>query len=208
MRFRIISMALGLAATVAVATPALAQHNTASKANKFLSLFVRAYNACSTPSTTHNSPLAFAACTPSEVSTALKFGPRASGQAKGTVKVNTLKQATDVQLIAKFGDVRSGARRARLPRHAARRWHYPCHRPLLRGRRDPCTMIDIPFPIPLPCGTAASPPQGAGKCLAKTSANAVVPGAVVPGKNANVELGQLSVLNGSDIAFVEGLALK
>ena len=58
---------------------------------------------------------------------------------------------------------------------------------------------------PLP---AASPPQKPGKCLAKTSANGVVPGAVTPGEDGNVELGQLSVLNGSDTAFVEGLALK
>jgi hypothetical protein len=200
-------MALGLAATVAVATPALANPNGPLKANKFLSMFVRAYNQCTSPTTTHNAPLSFGACTPVESSTSLKWGPKGQGQAKGTVKTNTLKQATDVALLSKFGDVRnqgddSGFSGTLLVVGTIRTTDNYC----VTDGQD-CTAVDLPFPVSMPCGTAAVPPLAPGKCAAKTSANATVPGVVVPGQEANVELQTLQVLNGADLVFVEGLEL-
>src|SRR6185295_5968619 len=105
-RFRMIGAALGLAATVAFSAPAMANHDIPAKANKFLSLFVRAYAQCTggSPGLIHNAPLAFNACTPVEAGSSLMWGPKGFGQAKGVVKLNSLKQATDVALITKFID--------------------------------------------------------------------------------------------------------
>ena len=208
MRFRIVSTALGLAATVAIAAPAMAV-NHPLKANKFLSLFVKDYAQCTNPTNTHNPPLAFPACTPAfESGSTLVFGAKGFLQASGVVKVNSSKQASDVSLLAKAVDIRVGT-----PTGAGfsgvlttsgtiRTTDQFCALP------GDCTMVDIPFPIGLPCGTAASPALPPGKCAAKTSANGTVPGAVVPGKTANIALGQLGVFNGGNPEFVEGLYLN
>jgi hypothetical protein len=191
------SAALGLAG-VAMAMPALAAHNHPSKANKFLSLYVQSYDQCTSPSTTHNAPLAFSACTPVQSGT-LTFGVKGSGQTKGVVKLNSSKQATDVQLIAKAGDVRSGTNTGPLftgnltISAVIRSTDHYCVTP------GECTLIDVPFPVGFPCT--------AGKCAAKTTANAVLAGAVVPGKQANVELQQLQIFNGGELEFVEGIWL-
>ena len=207
MRFRMIRAVLGLAATVAlVATPALAAHNGPSKANKFLATFVKAYNQCTSPVTTHNAPLSFGACTPVEAGTAEHWGPKGFGQVKGVVKVDPSKNATDVQLLAKFIDVRDatddGFSGLLVVSETIRVTDNFC-----TGGVD-CTLIDVPFPVGVPCGSFASPPLPAGKCLAKTTANTVLAGAVVPGKNANLELQTLQVFAGSDLVFTEGLLLK
>jgi len=200
MRFRTISVALGLAAAVAMATPALASHNHPAKANKFLVLFVKAYNQCTNPSTTHNSPLAFPACTPVQSGGSLSFGPKGSAQAQGVVKTNSAKQASDVQLIAKASDIRNGndgtgtGFTGNLSTSGIIRStdHY-CVTP------GACTLIDVPFPVQLPCT--------AGKCKAKTTANTVLSGSVVGGKEANVELQELSIFNGGLEEFRGGIWL-
>ena len=189
MRFRIITTALGLAAMVV--TPAMATHNHPAKANSFKVLFVRAYNQCTSPTLTHNSPLAFPACTPVEASSATQFGPKGFGQAIGKVKLNTAKQATDVQLLSKFGDIRTGTPTGPgfggtlTVSGTIRTTDHACTTP------GSCTLIDIPFPVSVPCT--------AGKCSSKTSANVVVPGSVQPGKEANVEIQQLQVYNGANL---------
>lgn len=210
MRRSIIVNVLAVAGTVAFAAPALALHNTPSKANKFLITFVRSFAQCTSPSTNHNPPLSFLACAPAVASPALSWGPKGFGQAIGVVKLNSLKQATDVQLVSKFIDVRNGtdgtgsgfdgflSATAQI-----RTTDINC----TSGPTNPCTTVDIPFPIGLGCGTVASPPLPVGKCSAKTSANTVVPGAVAPGKKANIGLAQLQVYQGSNLAFEGGLYL-
>jgi len=68
------------------------------------------------------------------------------------------------------------------------------------GTGDTATVIDIPFPVVVPCnevplGGPASTTIG-GSCSIVTRANAVVPGAVVPTKRANIEIGQIYALDG------------
>jgi hypothetical protein len=256
-------MALGLAATVAVATPALAQSNHSSKANKFLSLFSRAYNACSSTTYVHTPPLSYSACTPVEVSSTLKFGVKGYCQASGTVKLNTAKQATDVALLAKCGEVLDTAKYFCTTATKVTCFdRTDCQPPsppsnahcIGSGDPDLCctgagtgtcagtctdskcsvgqlcntgganagysgTLLvtaqlrvtdhycpadanctgDTPFPVPLPCTL--------GKCNAKTSANTIASGAVVAGKQGNVEIGQLQIYNGANLFAVEGLWL-
>ena len=208
MRFRMITAALGLAATVAVvATPALAAHNTPAKANKFLSLFVKAYNQCTSPVTTHNAPLSFGACTPTDASPSgnAHWGPKGFGQSVGVVKVDASKNATDVSLVSKFIDVRDGTDAGfnglLVVSGTIRTTDNYC------TPAADCTLIDVPFPVGVPCGSFASPALPAGKCGAKTSANTVLAGAVVPGHAANVELQTLNVQAGGETVFTEGLFL-
>jgi len=210
MRFRHAVAALAGAAAFVSAHPALANHNHPAKANKFVAFFVRSMQQCATPTHTHNPPLSFPACNPASAATSVSFGPKGLGQATGVVVLNSLKQASDVKLIAKFSDVRDGddgtgtGFSGNLTTSATiRTTDHNCD----GGANNPCTLIDIPFPVPLACGTAASPPLAPGKCAAKTTANAVVPGAIIGGTQANIGLGQLTVSNGPDLVFEEGLFL-
>lgn len=211
MRRSMIVKAVALAGVVAVSAPALATHNTPAKANKFVISFVRSYAQCTSPNDSHNPPLALPACRPpSSNSPVLSFGPKGFGQAIGVVKLNALKQATDVQLIAKFADVRNGDDGTGTPfdgilntTATIRTTDHNC----VSGPANSCTMTDSPFPVALPCGSFASPPLPPGKCSAKTSANAVVSGAVAPGVKANIGLSQLQVFQGSNLAFEGGLYL-
>ena len=209
MRFKGFAAALGLAAVVAMgATPAFAARH-ASKANKFLINFVRAYTQCTTGGgPTHNAPFVFPTCATVPLSTSLGYGIKGKGSAVGVVKVDATKKATDVTLLTKFGDIRgaggdgfpfSGALSA-----ASNLRITDSHNP----SGTPFTMVDLPLPFVVKCGTAASPAISAGKCILKSTVNTLYPGGVVPGKDANVEMGQIK-LTGPDtnLAFVGGVEL-
>ena len=198
MRIRHVIATLGAAAVLVSSSAALANHNHPSKSNKFLSLFVQAYNQCTSPTLTHKPPLAFPACVPVQTGS-LTFGAKGFGQATGVVKLNGSKQATDVQLVSKFADIRTGTQTGALftgnltVSATIRSTDHFCTTP------GECTLIDVPFPVGVPCS--------AGKCGAKTSANGVVANAVQPGNEANVEITQLQVFNGAELEFTEGLWL-
>jgi hypothetical protein len=213
MRFKGFAAALGLAAGVAmVATPAFAARH-ASKSNKFLINFVRAYNQCTTSGAvgTHNAPFTFPTCATVPSSTTLGFGVKGKGTTVGVVKVNKdkpIKHATDVTLLTKFSDVRGAGGDG-----------FPFDGSLAassnlritddyNGDSTPETMVDLPLPFPVKCGTAASPPIGSGKCLLKSTVNTIYPGGVVPGHDANVEMGQIK-FSGPDstVVFVGGIEL-
>ena len=63
------------------------------------------------------------------------------------------------------------------------------------------TMQDTPFPVTVPCAATASTTIGA-TCSVATTFNAIVPGAVVEGKRAIWQLGQIEVFDGG----ADGLA--
>jgi hypothetical protein len=63
------------------------------------------------------------------------------------------------------------------------------------GGPDPATVTDIPFPVTTNCVATASNTIG-GTCSISTGANAVVPGSVLDGKRAVVEIAQLQVNDG------------
>jgi hypothetical protein len=59
----------------------------------------------------------------------------------------------------------------------------------------PATMVDILFPVPVDC--IPNPAGGAtgSNCGTNTTANALVPGSVINGKNAVVQLGEMQILD-------------
>jgi hypothetical protein len=60
---------------------------------------------------------------------------------------------------------------------------------------EAATMVDIPFPVNVPC--AVTPDLTIGStCAIRTTANAVVPGAIKPKKRMIVALGQVQVYDG------------
>jgi hypothetical protein len=68
---------------------------------------------------------------------------------------------------------------------------------------DTATVSDLPFPVNGQCaanpannGTFTGPLAIGGTCTTLTSANATVPGAVVPAKRANVEITQILIFDG------------
>jgi hypothetical protein len=82
------------------------------------------------------------------------------------------------------------------------------------GGSEAATLVDFPFPVTVPC--SATDDKGIGaSCHVSTSANAVVPGAIMDGKRAIAQLGQVRVTDGgpdgvvatadNDLFAVQGL---
>jgi hypothetical protein len=202
-----------LIAGLAPTSPARADHNHPKKASKMLVTFVRAMRQCIPPPIlphVHDAPLSFQACTPpTSLSPLLSFGPKGSGELRAVVQLDKSKLASDIKLRAKFVDVRvgddgtgAGFNGSLLVVAIARVTDHDCD-----GVGNPCTPVDLPFPIQANCGTAASPPLSAGKCVAVTTTNTNVPQAVKPGRQGSWELTAFSVFNGNEQVFQQGLYL-
>lgn len=200
--------ALGVGVTFAAPAWALVIGDShtggASKANKFLVMFVRSEAQCTSTDRTHNAPLAFPACAPARESTALSFGPKGTCQATGKVLLNSAKQALDIPVQVKCADVHNGADGTGTPFDGTltaaavmRLTDNNCTPP------GPCTSSDTPFTFAVPCGSAAALPSG--KCLLKTTANAAIPAQIVPGKAMSIELQQWQISQGGVVSFVSGL---
>ena len=135
----------------------------------------------------------------------VSFGAKGSCSLAGVVQVNPSKQASDIAVTARCADVRAfgGPFSGDLVLAST-----------VRITDDfcasgvPCTRIDVPFPIPMACGISATPPLTPGRCSAKTSFNTLLPGVVVPGESANVEVGQWQVFHGTETVFTRGLFLQ
>lgn len=83
--------------------------------------------------------------------------------------------------------------------------HYNCNPSAPPGDANACpanattsnraaTMVDILFPVPVDCLPTASASLGS-VCGANTTANALVPGSVIAGKQAVVETGEIVALD-------------
>ena len=62
------------------------------------------------------------------------------------------------------------------------------------GGADPATVVDFPFPVTTGC--TATPDDVGATCAVSTTANALVPGAVLDGRRAIVQMGQIAVRDG------------
>ncbi len=74
------------------------------------------------------------------------------------------------------------------------------------GTGETATVVDLPFPVIGQC--AANPAGGSttaigGTCSVLTSANGVVPGAVVPNKRANVQISTIQIFDGGQSGVAE-----
>jgi hypothetical protein len=168
--------------------------------------FVRAMTQCLSGPDVHNPPFTFSACTPVPASNVLEFGPVGRGRAHLNVLLNSLHQAIDVDTILDLWDVRDvntglGFHGNLIAAFYGRFTDHYCN----GVANDPCTVIDFPFPITLPCGTAALPTLAPGRCHTHTSFNAVVSGAIVPGKQMSIGMSQFQVFFGTDLVFEAGI---
>jgi hypothetical protein len=186
-----------------LATSALASHDHPRKAKLVDVWLVQAFTDCLTPSLTHDSPLNLPACPSSNVSATKSFGP--SGWGHATYKVlpgpagNGTASATDLKVKARLSDVLDGGV------------------PVVSGSLDlsvfvritdhgcaglPCTSLAGYLTVSVPCGSAGG--LHAGECRVTTTINTALTGQIVGYGEANVEFGQVQVLDGSDVVFVQG----
>jgi hypothetical protein len=175
--------------------------------------FVLAYKQCTgAGNRTHGAPLSFASCNPPvQASPNLTVGtPDANGaaaNATGFALVQVLPAQADVRLSGQASDIRcmpgvlacGSANTADGPDYTGQvesnaqiriSDHY--NGP---GLNEPATVQDIPFPTDVPCGATAEVSTG-GFCSVATSANAIIPGAVIANQRAIVESAQIQASDG------------
>ena len=207
----------GGAAAHTVTTPATAATYTATftrpyarpkGATPLRGALVPAYGACAAPDRMHGPPLAHPSCSATTpLSAQLTVGtPDANGRAAefvGSVRLGVRPgdpatgadeadvalrvKATDVWRAASLDDY-AGELQASLTLRITDRLHGP-------STAESGTTQDTPFRFAVPCVATPGDPAG-GTCDAVTSADAVVPGAVVEGRRAIWALGPLQVYDG------------
>jgi hypothetical protein len=220
----VLPAALALAAMVmmAVASVANAAHPRPKGATPIGASLVPAYNACAAPNRTHGPPLAFPSCNPPvQTSTAVTVGsPDANGAAANSVASVRIAvivgnpgppEDSDVRLTSSITDVRcrpggttacGAANAAAGPDYTGELEataqiritdHFNAVAP--GGGTDAATVVDIPFPVVVPCVATASTSIGS-TCAISTSANGVVPGSVKDTKRGIVEIQQIQAFDG------------
>jgi dipeptidyl aminopeptidase/acylaminoacyl peptidase len=169
-------------------------------ASPFLTYLVPAYRSCSAPNRAHGSPLAFGSCAPpAQASSHLTLGtPDANGHPAATIGTVRYRVATgDVKIDVNVTGVLTQGTLApyggELALDNALRLTDRDNTPN-PGGPGPGTVQDTSFPVTVPCA--------AGACSVATTANAVAPGAVIAGKRAIWQLGQVQVYDGGS----DGLA--
>jgi hypothetical protein len=212
----LLSVLLGtglLAATVAAQT-ASATHPRPRGATPIRVPFVPAFKQCTgSGNRTHGAPLAFPSCNPPvQTSPNLTIGtPDANGAAAnaiGYALVQVLPPAqSDVRLSGQATDIRcrpgvavcGSANTAggpdytgELQSNAMIRISDHFNGP---GLNEPATVQDIPFPTTVTCSATADPSIGSF-CSVSTTANAIVPGAVISNQRAIVESAQIHADDG------------
>jgi Tol biopolymer transport system component len=172
---------------------------------------VAAYKQCSAPNSSHGSPLDSPSCAPPvQASSYLTVGtPDANGQAPnaiGSVRMRAFScpacvgpgPNADVRLDVSITDVRKksdlddydGELQADASLRITDRNNTPNP-----GGPGPGTVSDTHFPYSVPCATTSDTTVGS-TCSVSTSANAVLPGAVLAGMRAIWALGQIQVYDG------------
>jgi hypothetical protein len=219
----ILALAIGALGLMVMSQMASAGHVRPKSASPMRLSLVPAFKQCAPAAAnrTHGPPLAFPSCNPPvQASNYLTVGePTVNGAAansvgfvKITVKVGVVgpPEDSDVLIVSSGTDVRCKAGVATCG--SANALDGPDYTGQLQGTAqirisdhwnavaagggpDPATVIDIPFPVTASCVATATNTIG-GTCSANTSANAVVPGSVLDGKRAVVEIGQIQINDG------------
>jgi Tol biopolymer transport system component len=168
---------------------------------------VPAYAECTNPNSSHGAPLVYGSCDPpARTSQLLTVGtPDANGagaNSAGSVSLSTIVgdpstaadeadlrftvSLTDVRTSAVLGDYTGELLSSQAVRLTDRLSGSPPH---------PGTVQDFRFELAVPCAGTADTTVGS-TCAADTTADAVVPGAVVEGKRAIWQLDQIQVFDG------------
>jgi plastocyanin len=201
----------GMSGTVAVNTG----YPRPKGASPLRASLVVAYKQCTAPNRQHGPPLANPSCNPpAQESDWLTVGSPdvvGNGQpvnAAGSVKLLTqpgdpsnMTEDANVQFVSSITDVRNksgladytGQLQARLALRVTDRSNGP-------SITEPATG-DTTFTFTIPCSTTTDNAIGS-TCSATTTADAVVPGAVVEGKRSVWEVGQVQVFDGGSDGVV------
>jgi hypothetical protein len=177
-------------------------------ASPLLVPLVPAYAECTSPNDGHGGPLAVGSCTPPEqTSSVLTIGTySANGVAPNSVgsvvyqvivdRSSTPTDEADVKMDLSLKDVRRRSDLSdytgQLQAHTSVRITDMSSGPI---QTESATAEDMDFPITASCAETVETTIGA-TCSISTTLDAVVPGAVVGGKRANWQLGQIQVYDG------------
>ncbi len=211
-------LVLGL---MVVAQSATATHVRPKAATPFYASLVPAYNACTSPNRTHAAPLSYGSCNPPvQTSPNVTVGtPDANGAPAnfvGSMKLVVTNGAgptdADVAITANLTDVRcqgattacgsantsagpdyTGGLLSKLSLRITDHNNAACN-PTCGAFTDAATGTFPNFPIALSCSGTAN--TTGATCATTTTANSLVPGALVEGKRAIVEVSQVQVLDG------------
>jgi hypothetical protein len=178
-------------------------------ATPFKTFLVPAYKACTAPDRMHGAPLSFGSCSaPQQTSFYLTVGtPDSNGlaaSARGFMQYTTIvgnpstpANEADVQIEVSIVGVLNKSDRSpysgELSADAGLRITDKLNSPS-PGGPGAATVQDSSFPVTVPCTSSS--------CSVSTTANALVPGAVLEGKRAIWQLGQVKVYDGGS----DGLA--
>ena len=222
----VFALALGALAAFMLASTAIASHPRPKGATPVIVSLVPAFKQCTSPNSTHGTPLAAPSCNPPvQTSTYLTMGsPDAGGGAAnltGKLRLDVIvgvpgpPDDSDVKLTGSVTDVRCkvGAATTCGTANAA---NGPDYAGEVQGNAmirisdhyngasgtDPATVTDLPFPVTVPCTQTSADATIGSTCAVNTTANGVVPGVVKDGKRAVVEIQQLHINDGG----ADGLA--
>jgi dipeptidyl aminopeptidase/acylaminoacyl peptidase len=178
-------------------------------ATPFRTFLVPAYKPCTTPDRTHGAPLSFGSCSsPQQTSSYLTVGtPDSNGLAassRGFVQytaivgnpstpANEADLQIEVSIVGVLNKSNLSPYSGELSADAGLRITDKLNTPS-PGGPGAATVQDTSFPLTVPCSSSS--------CGVSTTANALVPGAVLEGKRAIWALGQVKVSDGG----ADGLA--
>jgi hypothetical protein len=218
------ALALSAAALTTAAPPALAGHVRPQGASPIRASLVPAFDQCSASNREHGTPLAFPSCAPpSQASSFLTIGtPEVNGAAPnstGSLKLKAIPgipgppDDSDILVKGQVSDVRcntgttacgntndvagadyTGELQVSLVIRITDHFNST---PPIGGFFEPATVIDVAFPVDVPCANTAATTVG-GLCDVDTSFNAVLPAVAdnMSGRRTVIELPQAQVLDG------------
>jgi hypothetical protein len=169
---------------------------------------VPAYKQCTAPNRTHGAPLSFGSCAPPDLaSDFLTVGtPDANGRPAGSIgsvrfrvvpgNESSPEDEADVLVTISMTDVRNGGTLTDYTGDLR-------ETTIVRltdsyngaGSDEAATMLDIPFPVHVPCTPTAAATIGS-TCAVDTSLDAIVPGSIREGDRSIWELGAIEVYDG------------
>jgi hypothetical protein len=210
-----------LAGSMVVASVANALHPRPKSATPVQASLVPAYGQCTAPNRTHGPSLGFPSCNPpTQTSTAVTVGtPDANGapaNAAGYTRIRSLgcvpgpPDDCETDIKVNITDVRCQAGTTacgsantsggadytgELQHSAILRMSDHFNAVAAGGGADPATVIDVDFPVTVPCAATASTSIGS-TCSIYTFHNAVIPGSIKDGKRTVWEMHQVEVNDG------------
>jgi hypothetical protein len=175
---------------------------------------VPAFQACTSPNSSHGAPLAFSSCKPpTQASGFLTIGtPDANLKASSSIgfvqftavpgNVSTPANEADMKIQVSITDVR---RKADLADYTGQLQLLPSFRVTDRVNGsapvDPATLSDLDFPVTVPCIATVDLNIGSA-CNVATTVDSILPGSILETKRTIIELGQVRVFDGGS----DGLA--